>query len=34
MESTIICLTIWAFRVIYDTTKRKGDQQNGDYNKR
>ena len=34
LESTIICLTIRAFRVIYGTTKRKGDQQNGNYYKR
>nr|DAD92046.1 MAG TPA: hypothetical protein [Siphoviridae sp. ctwWa4]DAF10769.1 MAG TPA: hypothetical protein [Caudoviricetes sp.]DAW03441.1 MAG TPA: hypothetical protein [Caudoviricetes sp.] len=34
MDSTIISLTIRAFRVIYGTTKRKGAQQNGNYYKR
>ena len=33
LESTIVCLTIRAFRVIYGITKRKGDQQNGNYYK-
>lgn len=33
LEGTIVCLTIRAFRVIYGTTKRKGDQQNGNYYK-